>query len=225
MAHVGTEPRGRPMDVVTEQPMKVVAGGSAAEAFVGLCAVTLAIIGLAGVAPSTLAAVASITAGTALFLRGSALGAQSGKLKGRETAKLGTGVTAEVLGGSAGITLGILALIGIEPNELLPISAIAMGAALVLGAGLMNRLNHLAVVGHRTDDKQIRSAGRMVGAAAGLQVLLGIGAATLGILRIVDVIDDEAMPTLSLIAFLAIGAAALFSGAAIASKASALLKH
>lgn len=225
MAHVGTEPRGRPMDVVDEQPMRVVAGGSAAEAFVGLGAIALAIIGLAGIAPSTMAAVASITAGTALFLRGSALGAQSNKLKGSETGKLGTGVTAEVLGGSAGIVLGILALIDIVANELLFVSAIAMGAALVIGAALMNRLNHLAVAGHRSDDRRVRGASRMVGAAAGLQVLLGLGAVTLGILGLLDLVEESMLRDVALISLLTIGTAALISGAAVARKASALLGH
>ena len=54
-------------------------------------------------------------------------------------------MSAVFLVGAAGIVLGILALLGIHPDLLMPIAAIAYGTALVLSS---NAVWHLYVIEH-----------------------------------------------------------------------------
>src|SRR5262249_29251602 len=56
-----------------QKSIKVVAGGSITEAICGAAVVVLAIIGLAGVLPGTLASIATIAFGVALLAQGSAI--------------------------------------------------------------------------------------------------------------------------------------------------------
>src|SRR5689334_3017390 len=98
----------------TERSLKVATGGSVLEAIVGIAAVVLAIIGLAGILPRDMAAVGAIVIGASLLFEGGSVAASyrqafAGAAGGdTAAADLGGAMTVEFLGGFAGIVLGIL---------------------------------------------------------------------------------------------------------------------
>jgi hypothetical protein len=202
------------------RPFGLVAGGSVAESVGGLGATVLAILGLAGVLPAYMAAIAAMTIGVALLIEGGAMAARfrslvqspsppAGAAAAADAVEIGGGMSAEFLGGVAGGTLGLLALIGIAPMILTPAAAIALGAAVLLGSGAIFRVSALAA-GPSLDTVLMRES---AAAAAGAQVLVGVASVTLGILGLIGF----ATLVLSLVAFLSIGTAILFSGTTVTS--------
>jgi hypothetical protein len=198
----------------------VAGAGAMVEGIAGLGAVVLAIIGLAGVLPGVLACIATIAIGVALLFQGGAIAARfssrSSALSGSrvESVPLGGGMTAECLGGLAGLVLGILALVGVAPLILAAIAAIVFGSALIMGAGTAASLSALDVgrwSGYEASQQIAREA---VSAAAGMQVFVGVGSITLGILALLGL----APLILVLVAMLVLGAAVLLSGAAVSSR-------
>jgi hypothetical protein len=207
--------------------MEVVAGGSAAEAIGGTAAVVLAILGLAGLLPAEMARVATIVVGAALLFEGGSLVSRFSKVLSETdgeilgTAEIGGGVTVELVGGLAGVVLGILALMGVVPMTLMSVAVIVFGAALLLATGTTSRLNALTYQGAGSQQTQTHHqlAREAVAAASGVQLLLGLGAITLGILALVGITPI----TLVLVGFLSVGASILFSGSAIAGRMIGIL--
>jgi hypothetical protein len=205
--------------------IKVVAGGSVTEAICGVGAVVLAILGLAGLVPGYMAAIATITFGVALLAQGGAIASRWSRLiheTGYEVdhrAELGGGMGAEVAGGAAGVVLGVLSLIGIATTVLIPIAAIVFGGALLLGSGATADLSTLSTgAAHERFAHTIRQA---TVAASGAQVLLGISAIVLGIIALVS--NDPI--TVSLVALIVVGTSALFSGGALSGRMAALMRR
>lgn len=206
---------------------EVVAGSGVSEAIGGCGAVVLAIVGLAGVYPSWLASIAAIAIGAALLLRGIALTTRYYSLLNEsgadeaDSAALGSGIGAEVLGGSAVAVLGILALVGVNALVLLPVSAIVLGGTLLLGCGSNCRLNHLVVERWRGNGHSAgqRIAGDILSAANGAQALVGVGVIVLGIVGLLNRYDL----TLCLVAFLAAGASVLLSGSTVTGRMMTML--
>jgi hypothetical protein len=203
---------------------EVVAGGSLAEAACGIGVIVLAILGLAGIFPFYLAAVGVLAMGAALTLEGAAIAVgysrklEAAGLSSAKVAEVGGGMTAETLGGVAGIVLGILSLVGVAWSVLLPVALIAFGGALMLGTGATARLDSM----HEClADRTRRLLRETVNAAAGIQALAGIAAIVLGILGLV--FADPIMFTL--IGLLCTGAAGLLSGAAVGGRMLALLNR
>jgi len=202
-----------------ETPMEIVAGGSLIEAIGGIATVVLAILGLTQVLPQYMAAGATIVVGAALLLEGSAVVARYNKLaravagERSQRAELGGGVSAEFMGGAAGIVLGILALVNVAPLVLMAVAVIVFGGALLIGAEATQRLNtigrELAVSAESS-----HVAEESVSAASGAQVLVGISAIVLGILAVLDV----APIVLILVGLLSVGASVLLSGSAITAR-------
>jgi hypothetical protein len=203
-----------------ETSVGVLAGGSTVEAVGGAAALVLAILGLAAVLPETLAAVATIAIGVALLAEGTAIAARYAKiLAGTElgrigAAELGGGMSAEFLGGAAGIVLGLLALLGVASMTLEAVAAIVFGGALLFGSAATSKLDALA------SRSEARTAAReAVVAASGAEVMVGLGSAVLGILALVGL----APATLTLVALLGVGTAIVLSGTAITARMAALL--
>lgn len=205
-----------------EHTAEVIATGSTVEAVAGSAAVVLAILGLAGVSPAFLAAIATIAVGAALLSEGGAIATRYSELlseiteSGLDSAELGAGTTTEFMGGVAGIVLGILALLGVSRWPLLSVAAIVFGGSLLLGSTLVSELNRLTVVTRmRSRGKQMDGVTReAVKAAVGTQVLVGLGAAVLGILGLIGI----SAHALTLVAFLSVGGAILFSGSALSAR-------
>lgn len=206
----------------------VTVGGSTGEALAGLGAVILAILGLIGVLPFTLAAIATIVVGAGLLLRGSAISSRFAQLRrglhaeGRSRVHEPSGsLTIEMLGGLACIALGILALLGISPGLLLSIAAIVFGGTFLLGANVSSRLGELEAWQTSVDPRAVdveREAGR---GSASAQMLVGIGAIVLGILAL---IGASPFLTLILIALLAVGGAMLLTGAMVGTRMARMVR-
>jgi hypothetical protein len=198
---------------------ETLAGGSAVEAAGGLGAAILGILGLAGVFPGYLEAVATIALGVALFAEGGAVAARYRRVLtqaggGRfEASELGGGITAELLAGGAGAVLGVLALLGVVPPILIASAVIVFGAGLVFGSGATARLNAFAAAAG-SDEHTAHVAREAVRAAGGAQVLIGIASVVLGVLALVGI----APMTLALVALLALGASVMLSGSAITGR-------
>ena len=220
-------------DVMTRtelEPLRLATTGTTAEALGGVAAIVLAILGLAGLVPIYLAAIAAIAVGVSFMFEGGVISARlvdlleevgGGQLDADE---LGSGLTAEFVGGSTGIILGILALLDLAPEVLVPAAIIVFGATLLLSGGGARRIGSIAT--RRDVSYEVRMIANQVARkaraeAAGAQVLIGLGAAVLGILALVGF--NPAV--LSLVAFLALGAAILMSGTALTSRWHAMVRN
>lgn len=202
-----------------QRSMKAVAGGSITEALCGAGTVVLAIIGLAGALPGYMASIATIVFGVALLAQGGSVAARYQQLL-RETVptewdtrmELGGGMGAEMLGGAAGVVLGILGLLGLGTSVLIPIAVIVFGGTLLLGSAAAADLSSIsAPVGHERFAHVARQATM---AASGTQVLVGVTGVVLGIIALIGI--DTA--TVSLVALLVMGAAGLLTGTALSSR-------
>lgn len=204
---------------------EVMLGGSSVEAIGGGAAVVLAILGLAGYLPVYMAAICTIAIGGALLAHGGAAAARwrdtlrrldRGRFQETEVAG---GIGTEVFGGAAGIVLGILALANMMPNVLLPVAAIVFGGSLLFGGAAAPQLSALAT---EEDRRSMRIARDAIEASSGVMVLVGVGAAVLGILALIKV--GPAMG-LAMVAMLAIGGALLLTGSAMTATFARRLQH
>ncbi len=200
-------------------------GGFGLEALGGVGAVVLGILGLAGILPHHLAAIAVIVLGAATLSEGGAIAAKYSEMLrdiggGTVNAvELGSGVTTEFIGGVGAIVLGILALLGMAPTTLVAVAIIALGATLLLSSGETSRL---AALGWERGAPTARAMHLATSSASGGQVLLGLAAIILGILSLVMGGPHELL--LALIGIICIGAALLFSGTAIAGRLMSQLR-
>ncbi len=192
----------------------------------GAAAIVLTILGLANLYPGYMAAISVIAIGGVMALQGITLGSRYSRLVaetgGRHGAsEIGTGLTAEFIAGAAGVALGILSLLGLDPAVLTPIAVIVLGSGLLIGAGVPNRLAHLASASTSSHPQLQHAVSEAVMASSGAEVLVGGGAVVLGIIALVG----EIPITLTLVALLAMGAATLMTGTAIAGKIAGTWAH
>ncbi|MBM4376993.1 MAG: hypothetical protein FJ095_18075 [Deltaproteobacteria bacterium] len=102
----------------------------------------MAVLGLAGVMPSLLGSVATTVVGIAMLFEGAATASRYQGLSAlvpvreHEQAQVGGGLTVKLGGGAAGIALGVLALVDVEPTTLLPFASMVVGGAYVVSGGL-----------------------------------------------------------------------------------------
>jgi hypothetical protein len=219
---------------LTTQPLeevrkseKTVFGGSLAEGIASGAAVVLSLVALSGIAPEMLLAVAVIVMGAAFLLEGGAISTRFSKLLTEtstsrfDEAELGVGVTSEFLGGVAGIILGILALLRIAPMVLVPAAVIVYASTLMMSSGMTMRLNALELEGAGESTRFRKVAHEAMKAAAGVEFLLGLAAAVLGIIAVVGVYGT----VLSLIALLAISVSGFVTGTAVTTRMVSLLRR
>jgi hypothetical protein len=203
---------------------KAVRRGTIGEAFGGAIGVVLAILGLAGVLPEYMAAIASIAIGAALLAQGGALAARWSHLHseaaGIETAEIGTGMSAELFGGAVGVALGVLALVGVAPQYLLPIALIVFGGTLLLGTATEADLAQLARPNalEAGKAKLVREA---TVAASGTQLLVGIAAVVLGIVGLVG----PARLLVTLVGMLVVGGSILLTGATLGGRMMMVMRR
>lgn len=193
---------------------KAAVGNTVAEAVVGLGSIAIAIIGLANVYPWLLAAVATIALGAAFVFESGDVGRRFSNLAADEAGVVPnawTGMTAGFLSGCAGIALGILAILGIVSHTLIPVAIIVYGATLIMDSGTQAGLSELESERFSARGFSQQIARESASALSGMQVLVGLGAITLGILAIIKIVPE----TLCLVALLAIGAALLMSGSLV----------
>jgi len=200
--------------------------GSSVESLAGIGAVTLAILGLAGVLPFVFAAVATIVVGGALMLEGLALAAayaaearETQALDARDEGIVGGGLSVQTLGGAAGIALGILGLVNIAPWTLLSVAQLVFGGVLLLSGPMRAEM----VNQHAFTADAVRSSAtaQAVKASSGAMSMAGLAALALGILAILKV---GPVATLVLVALLVTGGANLLGGSALVSRAASALR-
>lgn len=196
-------------------PARAAEGGSVTEALGGAAAIVLGILALIGLRPMLLGAIAAIAAGLGVLVAGAAIAgryAHTFEVEGlTERREIVGGTGLEALTGVAAIVLGILALLGIAPLTLLAVSAIVLGAGLLMASGSLARLERLISSDALLGEHRLRHDTAYT--ATGSEVLIGIGAIVLGILALLGL----APLTLTLVALIAVGAVELFSGSVLAS--------
>jgi hypothetical protein len=205
---------------------EIAAGGSFTEALLGVAAVVLAILGLTGTMPFTFASIGMLLVGLALLLEGGAIATRIYRLYDRlgltADSDLSGGLSAEILAGIAGITLGVLALLGVSILVLLPVAAIVVGTGVLFGSAATARASSIAITGPVIDAKSGTKLARdSIATASGAQVLVGIASIVLGILALLDF----SPLTLSLVAVLALGATNLLAGAVVGGRLMSTLRH
>jgi hypothetical protein len=134
--------------------------------------------------------------------------------KGRGTRHelIGGGVSIEAFAGLVGVVLGILALSGVNPLVVLPTAVTVYAGALLLGGATQPDLVFLAPERNPRIAKLTYDA---IQTSGGVMVLVGVAAAVLGILALLEV---GPILTFTLVALLAIGAALLFAGGALTAR-------
>lgn len=187
----------RPAAVQESTITKTMAGTAIGESVGAIATIALAIVGLAGAHAMTVAAIAMIVLGAAIWLEGGAFvamrrGAYQGEGFAARTLEWSEGLDAEFLGGLSGIVLGILALLGIAPITLLSVAALAVGTLFLFGS---------------SSETGVGSSGQM---------LFGLAGAVLGLLAVCGL----SSLTLVLVSLLCLGASAFFSGAAVGARAA-----
>lgn len=192
-------------------------GGSTLELVGGLVAAILAIVGFTQ-QPIQMAGFATIAIGVALLSQGVSIMTRwrqaVRKLEGAHVGKgeLIEGVSTEVFGGIVGIVLGIVALSGVRPATLLAVAAVVFGGSLLLGGTTQPDLAYLAP---ERNPRIARATFTAIQASGGVMVLVGIAAAVLGVLALVEVGEPV---SLVLVALLAIGFALLVAGGALTTR-------
>lgn len=205
---------------------RTVVGFSTVEAIVGAGAAVLGVLGLIGVFPLYMAAIGAIGIGASLLIESGGIALRYSQLSGVNASRalpieLGGGTSAEMLGGLSGITLGILALVGIEPLVLLPVAAIVYGGALVFGTSATTRASSaLDRISTDYSDRARQAAQDAVLASQGARLLIGVGVATMGILVLADI---GPAVVLTLVSVLALGAVTMLSGSALGARSGMML--
>jgi hypothetical protein len=122
------------------------------------------------------------------------------------------GMAFDTLAGIAGIILGVLGLLGLAPDTLLPVASIVFGGALLLASGSLNRMTQIPLSNEtQASHWMARDA---LHAASGIDLLAGAAAVVLGILAL----GGYSITTLTLVGFLCVGASILVSGIALTGR-------
>jgi len=207
-----------PRPEVEARPL--IAAGSLGEGVAGGAAIVLSIIGLAGQLTYFMVSIATICIGVAFLFEGAAIATRIRALLEESSVRqytilseVGTGISAEFLAGLGGITLGILALLGIAPHFLVSAAIILFGGALILGTANNSRYNHLLILRHEEDEIAREVAQQSVSTTGGMQTLVGLGSVTLGILSLLFM--GGMWLTLAFAALLGLGVADVLGGIGI----------
>ncbi len=201
-----------------EVTFKNAAGGMFLE---GIAAIILAIIGLAGILPHTLAGIAGVVMGATLLTEGGAVTSGYRLWASRvgnegETPSWSEGLSAEFLGGLAGIVLGILALLGLSSEALLAVALIVFGTTFLLSHTALAPLGWMS--GFQTPATTAENAPLTPVTSSSGQMLVGLAALVLGILALVGLTAW----TLVLVGMLCLGAATLFNAIALRNRLLAM---
>jgi hypothetical protein len=179
---------------------KVEAGGSIAEAGGGIAIIVLTIISLAGGVGGILTAVAVIVLGASFIIEGGAVASEFARvLSLRKTGEVqfGSGLMAQMAGGASILVLGILAIVGVRTDILIPVAVIVGGALLLLTAGTMLEIHALRTRFASETESAVMGAG--VTGGAGLQFLAGAAAIVLGIIGLTPGVTGVVLSTVGLL--------------------------
>ena len=131
------------------------------EAVVAIAIIALAIVGLAGDYPLTMAAIATIVTGAAILLEGGAFA------HARARQEFNSGLSAEFLGAVGGVILGILALMGVTTITLLSVAVLVYGITFLLAGAMNSQAVTTSMDGH---------------------LLVGLSVSVLGLLAVIGIV-------------------------------------
>ncbi len=202
-------------------------GSSFVEPIAGAATVILAILGLAGIQNPYMLAILTIIVGVALLDEGCSLMVRCARMvlctadEACHPPQLMGGLSGELLAGAVGVVLGLLALLGVAAPILVPAAIIVFGASLTCSSCLRAKLCHVecVITGKSEAFRQVAHEAAL--AAAGAQVLIGIGVVILGILGVLG----HNMIIVSLVALLVLGFSILLNGAATNGRIWIALGH
>ncbi len=194
---------------------RTIGNPSVFDAAAGAIVAVLSIIGLAGEAPRTMAALSFIGVGLAFIVEATGTIRRTSKM-----AMPGYGVRSQVtasafaesFAGGAGLVLGFVALFGVEPYVVLAIASIVFGVALLFGTGAAVQVDIVAA--HLEPSPTRRAIHEAVMGASGARLLLSFGCAVLGILALSGV----ERRTLILTAALSLGVALLLGSVSLGDR-------
>ncbi len=210
------------MSVTESMSRESAAYGGFVDAIGGIATIVLAVVGLAGVRPEMMVAVATIVFGVALLVEGGAMLSEYAHIvfpSGAGSVPMenfgGSGLSAHFLVGAGGIVLGVLALLGIEPVALTSVALIAFGAAMVLSSNTVRQLHQLKRTMRSAEGQSVSGtailANEMASESSGALSLAGLAAIVLGILAVAGM-----NPTaLTLAALIALGATLILTGSSL----------
>jgi hypothetical protein len=219
----GVSPRGeeaaRGAAAELRRPATMVGGATAIQSFIATGAAALAVIGLIGIAPLQMAAIATLAVGAILVAEGAGITTRYQTLlhalngSRYEVAEAGGGATPQTLAGAGGVALAVLALVGVAPIPLLASAALVYGGGILLGSAAQAQLETIAArAGEQAESGTSR---RALTAGAGSRVLV---AATAGVLGILVLIGTAPATTLILVAMLVIAGTTLLASSAVGSR-------
>lgn len=199
---------------IPEASVRTVETGSVIEAIGGVGAIVLTVLGLIGVLPEVFLSIAIMIVGVAMILAGSSVAAQFDRLTGEvesrtERREVLGGVGVEAVAGLGGTVLGLLALLQVDPVNLLTVAAIVLGGGMLLASGATARLETLL---ERLPVGESGHRGMML--SGGGEVLVGLGAVALGILALAGLSPI----ILTMIAVLGLGVSMLLTGSSMATR-------
>lgn len=215
------------LDRVLEErkPIRAITRGTAVEGIVGLSAAVLAILGLAGGYTDMLLSVATVVLGIAMIIEGrvvigrfSSVMREIGEIQGFRTTY--GGMSIEVLAGIAGVTLGMLSLMGVNPTMLCSSAVIVSGAAVLFSASTIAMINSIIASGGSKNPILQSVAASMSATSSDVRVLVGIGALTLGILAVLKINPQ----TLALTGVLSLGGSLFLETFAFGERLADLLQ-
>jgi hypothetical protein len=201
-------------------PFRKVVAACVVQAIIGVGVATVAVLGLAHMAPALFASIATIAVGTAALFQGGIISARyhiaASKEERSEFGRWERGwmrVGVMYFAGIAGIALGILGLLGFVPYVLIPAALVSLGISLLFGSAVNARLDaiDMAHFGEEAKKQEMEMVRERSLFSAGVQGVAGMSAIGLGVLGLTMVSPIE----LSLIAVLAVGFALFLNGAVI----------
>lgn len=166
-----------------------IASSSVMEAIVAIAIIALSIVGLAGINPLMMAAIATIIAGAAILLEGGVVEKAATMASDSAVASSSAGFSASFIGAVAGIILGVLALMNVATLTLLSVAVLVFGVTFLLsGSSLSERPSFAAA----TDGF----------------LLFGLSVSILGLLAVIGISSAP----LVLVGLLLLGAVSLIGG-------------
>ncbi len=194
----------------------------------GVATIVLAICGLTGIYPPVLTSVATIVFGWALVAQGGMVmsglsAAARDATAGAQFSGYGGSVAILLLAGLGGAILGILALLGLNPNVLTAVSVISYGAALVLSSGAGWTLHARTRQTARGADVSRMSG--MYPSPESVQTVAGFAVVVLGILALVVPGAEPHKLSLVLASLLILGAALGVTGGGLGTMAQNLMRR
>ena len=198
--------------------------GLLTEGAAGIATIVLGIIALGKVDSGLLASIITIIIGVGLMVQAFNAAAEASRelnangaavAASARGAELGGEVMINVAAGLTGIILGILGLVAVHTQYLVPAALIVFGGALVLTGAVSAQAKTTTATTASGTPVQVTYQGSSA-SMSGLEILVGFAAVILGILSLIL----EASWVLPLVGFIAVGAALLivsatFSGAVV----------